>query len=169
MNLNFIIAVAVAVLSAAPHAGNSEYVAVQMAKDLRQNILTGVEKSVKSVAIPDTVSYVHITCPETNDTSKVRFAQADSIMRNILSTHYLTYIVITSLSEFILTFRPFRGVDGEKTFRNQNLDDFKIIESEGKSFLEFPYQYQPGFTWILHFKERNGRMVLISVSRAESC
>jgi hypothetical protein len=165
----FIITVAVAVSSVAPPAGTSNNAAIQLSKNLRQNITVNTEKNGKNVFIPDTVSYVNIVCPETNDTLGIRFAQADSIMRDILSTQYLTYIVITSPSEYTLTFRPFWGKDGKKSFRDQNLDDFKMIQSEGKSFLEFPYHYQSGFTWNFHFKERKGEMVLIFISRTESC
>jgi hypothetical protein len=161
----FIIVIASAILCVAPPVVNPKYTAVQLTKNLQQRILADAEISGKNILIPDTLSIIKIVCPETNDTSRLDLIEADSITRNVLSKNYLIYSVIISSSEFTLSLRPFEG----KTFRDQNLDDFKMIQSEGKSSLEYPYKYQSGFTWIFHFKEKEGKMVLISIARAESC
>ncbi len=118
-------------------------------------------KGKSTIEFQDSLTYTNTVCPDMNDTTLITKAEADSVFNMIAQSYFLTSIRKDSANIMFFYFRP----QSEKQFTNQNLLSFSNRRSNNEETIEFEYEYQSGYTFVLILQKDK----LAGISKFEPC
>lgn len=117
--------------------------------------------SKSNIEIPDSLPYTNTICPDMSDTAIITQIKADSVFIQIAHSYFLTSIKKDDAGNILYYFRP----QYKKQFINQNLMAYSNRLSNKEASIEFEYEYQSGYTFLLILKKNK----IIGISKYEPC